>query len=73
MALVTLTGFPSSGKSTRALELVRALERRIASGSSQQRFTKVVLVSENSLVSSRLVYDGARALSLSLVSSSFSS
>lgn len=60
MALVTICGFPSSGKSTRARELESFLSSKIsasAPGSSSSRL-KIQTISDESLALSKLAYNG---------------
>ncbi|KAI9473055.1 kti12, chromatin associated [Coemansia sp. RSA 989] len=49
MPLVMMTGFPSSGKSTRALELKRLFEERLARPENQHRKISVQIVSDETL------------------------
>jgi hypothetical protein len=58
MALVTFSGFPSSGKSTRVAELKAALDTRIAETSSP---LSVVVLSDDALGTPRTAYADARA------------
>lgn len=54
MALITFTGYPSSGKTRRACQLKDHLDRRIADPSGQ----KVIILSDDSLNVVRSSYDG---------------
>ena len=54
MALVTISGFPSCGKTTRSKQLQALLQRK--------QSLPVVLVNDESLNLSRSAYDGALAL-----------
>jgi protein KTI12 len=58
MALITITGYPSSGKSSRAQQLKLYLESRIADPSYDGPTLKVSVVSDDSLNISRDVYNG---------------
>ena len=55
MPLIMLSGLPSSGKTTRALQLQKALEEKIAS--SDRKF-KIHIVNDDSLGINREVYRG---------------
>ena len=59
MPLVVFSGLPSSGKTTRALQLQKALEDKIAS--SQRKF-KVHIVNDDILGINRDVYRGTNPL-----------
>ena len=59
MPLVIFSGLPSSGKTTRALQLQQALEDKIAS--SQRKF-KVHIINDDILGINREVYRGTNAL-----------
>ncbi|GAA5823836.1 hypothetical protein JCM11251_003315 [Rhodosporidiobolus azoricus] len=63
MAMITLAGYPCSGKSTRAQELVSHLERRLANPSTPPQFARLkpVVVNDESLGLAKSVYDDARA------------
>ncbi|GAA5915621.1 hypothetical protein JCM6882_002363 [Rhodosporidiobolus microsporus] len=63
MAMITLAGYPCSGKSTRAQELVSYLERRLADPSTPPQFARLqpVVVNDESLGLAKSVYDDARA------------
>lgn len=60
MALITVTGYPSSGKSKRAQQLKEYLEARLAGSEYHGPSLKVVVLSDDSLSLSRSVYDGIR-------------
>jgi protein KTI12 len=55
MALVTFSGYPSSGKTHRAIQLKEHLERRLSYNSQE---LKVVILSDDSLNIDRSSYDG---------------
>ncbi|BGP18659.1 hypothetical protein JCM10213_002903 [Rhodosporidiobolus nylandii] len=63
MAMITLAGFPSSGKTTRAQELVAYLERRLQDPSTPPQFARLkpVVVNDESLSLPKSAYDDARA------------
>jgi protein KTI12 len=58
MALVTFSGYPSSGKTRRAIQLRDHLSRRIADLSSDDLRHKVVILSDDSLNIDRSSYNG---------------
>lgn len=58
MALITISGFPSSGKSRRAGQLKAHLERRLQDPSYTGPQLKVVLISDHALNIDRAVYGG---------------
>lgn len=58
MALVTLTGFPASGKSKRAQQLISFLETRFQSPEHASSKYKVVLISDEGLNIPRSAYNG---------------
>lgn len=58
MACITVSGFPCSGKTTRALELMHYLEERLASPEYEGDPYKVVIVSDQVLNVPRSSYDG---------------
>ena len=60
MALVTITGYPSSGKSRRAQQLKEYLESKLADSEYRGPTLKVVVLSDDGLNLSRSVYDGIR-------------
>ncbi|ORY34343.1 chromatin associated protein KTI12 [Naematelia encephala] len=57
MALITITGFPCSGKSTRAAQLKSNFEARLADPDYTGPSLKVVIVNDESSHVSRSVYD----------------
>lgn len=57
MALVTVVGYPSSGKSTRAHELKTALDARQAAPDYTGEHYRVVIVSDESSHVPREAYD----------------
>jgi len=61
MALVTISGFPCSGKTTRALELQSALTKLIQDESYKGPLSKVVILSDDTLNLSRTVYDDSKS------------
>jgi len=58
MALITITGYPSSGKSRRAQQLKEYLESKLADPEYHGPTLKVVVLSDDDLNLSRSVYDG---------------
>jgi protein KTI12 len=58
MALITISGFPCSGKSTRASQLKDAFEEQLVNPSYNGSVKKVVLISDDSLNLTRQAYDG---------------
>jgi protein KTI12 len=58
MALVTFSGYPSSGKTHRAIQLKEHLERRLADPTYNDQGLKVVILSDDSLNIDRSSYDG---------------
>jgi len=60
MALITITGYPSSGKSRRAQQLKEYLESRLADPEYRGPTLKVVVLSDDNLDITRSVYDGIR-------------
>lgn len=58
MALVTISGYPCSGKTTRALKLKEAFEQRLSDPAYAGPVTKVVLISDDTLELSREAYSG---------------
>ncbi len=58
MALLTISGYPCSGKTTRAVQIKEAFEKRISDGSYSGPATKVVLISDDTLGLSREGYNG---------------
>lgn len=62
MSLITFTGYPSSGKSTRALQLEKFLQQKQALASTDSSFKrmKVVTINDESLGLDKSVYDDGR-------------
>ena len=60
MALITITGYPSSGKSKRAQQLKEYLEGKLADPEYHGPTLKVVVLSDDNLNLARSVYDGDR-------------
>ena len=58
MALITITGYPCSGKSKRVQQLKEYLESKLADSEYRGPTLKVVLLSDDNLNLSRSVYDG---------------
>lgn len=58
MALITITGYPCSGKSKRAQQLKEYLESKLANPEYEGPALKVVVLSDDNLNLSRGVYDG---------------
>jgi protein KTI12 len=61
MALITISGYPSSGKSRRAAQIKCHLETRLADSSYEGPKFKVSLVSDDTLNISRDAYNGVCA------------
>ncbi|VDC05532.1 unnamed protein product [Peniophora sp. CBMAI 1063] len=61
MAMITVSGFPSSGKSRRVAALQADLERRLLDASYDGPLKRVVVLSDDSLNISRSAYDDSRA------------
>ncbi|KAI8972242.1 chromatin associated protein KTI12 [Trametes punicea] len=61
MAFITITGYPSSGKTRRAEQLCAHLESRLQDSSYAGPKLKVVVVSDDGLNIPRTVYDDGRA------------
>jgi hypothetical protein len=61
MAMITLAGYPASGKTTRAQELVEYLNTRLVDPSTPPSFARLkpVLINDESLNLAKSVYDGA--------------
>ena len=59
MALITISGYPSSGKTRRAEQIKLDLERRLADPSYAGPKLKVVIVSDDTLNLSRDAYNSA--------------
>ena len=68
MAMVTLCGYPCSGKSTRAQQLAAFLDRKLADPSTpthlQRALRRVVVVNDEGLSISKHAYDGQFLLPL---------
>jgi protein KTI12 len=62
MALITFSGYPSSGKTRRAIQLKDYLDRRLAAD-------KVLILSDDSLNIDRSSYDGTYPLYLFCITS----
>lgn len=60
MALITISGYPSSGKTRRAKQIKAALEHRLQDPSYAGPKLKVVIVSDDTLNISRDAYKGER-------------
>jgi protein KTI12 len=58
MALITITGYPCSGKSKRAQQLKEYLESKLAGPECHDPTLNVVVLSDDNLNLSRSVYDG---------------
>lgn len=58
MALITISGYPCSGKSTRANQLKSAFEEQLVNPSYNGPVKRVVLVSDDLLNLTREAYDG---------------
>lgn len=58
MALITITGYPCSGKSKRAQQLKEYLESKLANPEYEGPALTVVVLSDDHLNLSRGVYDG---------------
>lgn len=58
MALVTIVGYPCSGKSTRTAQLAKAFETHLSDPTYTGPRLNVVIVSDESSHVSRSVYDG---------------
>lgn len=59
MALITISGYPSSGKSRRAYQIKSHLESRLQDPSYEGPKLKVVVISDESLHISRSAYNGS--------------
>jgi protein KTI12 len=66
MALVTISGYPCSGKTTRALQIRDAFEKRLSDDSYAGPVTKVVLISDDTLGLSREGYNGIFCIQMGL-------
>ena len=64
MAFITITGYPSSGKTRRAEQLRAHLEARLQDPAYEGPKLKVVVVSDDNLNISRTVYSGKMSLQL---------
>ncbi|GAA6029020.1 hypothetical protein JCM8097_001555 [Rhodosporidiobolus ruineniae] len=62
MAMITLAGYPASGKTTRAQELLAYLDRRLQDPSTPPQFARLkpVLINDESIGLAKSVYDDAR-------------
>jgi protein KTI12 len=58
MALVTIVGYPCSGKSRFTTQLASAFETRLSDPSYTGPKLKVIIVNDESIHVSRSVYDG---------------
>lgn len=59
MAMVTISGFPSSGKSTRALELSKFFSQKIQESTLPSiKKLKILIINDESLNISKSSYDG---------------
>lgn len=58
MALITITGYPSSGKSRRVQQLRDHLENKLVDPGYHGPTLKVVVLSDDGLNLARSVYDG---------------
>ncbi|PPQ68210.1 hypothetical protein CVT25_015042 [Psilocybe cyanescens] len=63
MALITISGYPAAGKSTRAAQLAAYFNHRINEDDYQGPISNVTLVSDHSLGLTPHVYDGSYSLS----------
>ena len=63
MALITFTGYPSSGKTRRAVQLKDYLDRRLADPSYNGPRQKVIVLSDDLVNVDRSSYDGAVPIS----------
>lgn len=59
MALVTFSGYPSSGKTRRAIQLKEHLDRRLADPSCNASLRQVVVLSDDLLNIDRSSYNGS--------------
>lgn len=67
MALITISGYPCSGKSTRARQLLSFLNTKLCDGQYNGPKYKVTVLSDDELNISRNVYSGTSAISLNLL------
>lgn len=58
MALITITGFPASGKSTRVAQIKTSIEAFLVDPTYAGPKLNVAVVSDDSLAIDRSVYDG---------------
>lgn len=58
MALITISGYPASGKTRRAGQLKSYFEKKLEDSSYEGPKLKVVLISDDTLNIKRSVYDG---------------
>jgi protein KTI12 len=58
MAMITFSGYPSSGKTRRALQLKADLERRLSDASYDGPSLSVVILSDDTLNVDRSAYNG---------------
>lgn len=70
MALITISGYPASGKTRRALQIKSHFETRLADADYQGPKFKVCLISDDTLSVNRDAYNGqsSRSQPVSLVS-----
>jgi protein KTI12 len=62
MALITISGYPCSGKTTRAAQIKELLEQYLGDVTYEGPITKVTLISDDQLNLDRAVYDGRSLL-----------
>ena len=62
MALITISGYPCSGKTRRAGQIRESLERYLRDGSYQGPLTKAIVLSDEDLDLDRAVYDGPSSI-----------
>jgi hypothetical protein len=67
MALITFSGYPCSGKSTRVSSLQAGLEQRLHESVYDGPVRKIIVLSDDSLDIPRSAYDGVFKRSLSAV------
>ncbi len=67
MALITISGYPCSGKSRRAQQIVNFIQEKLKDPEYNGPQLNVVLISDDSLNISRSAYDGPHLASLHLV------
>jgi protein KTI12 len=68
MALITLSGFPSSGKTRRAQQLKAFFDTRLSDPTYAGPALSVAVLSDDALSTPRSVYDGPLASSLPIAS-----